>query len=302
MSAIKAAIKLAPCLVLAAGLEPAWGLAMRNTSAKWVLDGLEIGRSYELAQLIKGAMVVNTGTEGADVGMLVAPPDSAELEDGYEPLPDMRWIKLSAPRHRLLPGDKAKGQGVISLPEHTGLREGQYQAQWISKAESVSGLKLDLASRLLLRVSGDHRKIDEARRKAGKNRRAPVFRLGRKEDRIEGTALGHKVDLKARHKIALKVVNLGEHKAVFALSCELTEESAVREPFSPAPNPHFLKLGAEVVEVGPGKIGEAALFLQIPDQKRYAGRRWVFTVSIEVLGTAEPVVENYRLWVTTDKK
>src|SRR3989338_7407527 len=267
---------------------------MRNSSAKWVLRGLDIGRSYELAGLIKGPIVVNTGTEKAEVEMAVALPKKEELEDGYEPLPDMRWIKLRAQKHELKPGEQAKGLGLIALPADLSLMEGQYQVQWISKAQSVRGLKLHLASRLLLRVSPDRRKIDEARRKA-KRHKAAVFKLGRREERLEGVRLG------GRRRIALKLANLGEQKAVLALSCEPTEDLAAREPFAPAPNAHFLKLSAPVVEVGPGKIGEAALFLQIPDQQRYRDRRWVFTVSVEVLGTPQPLIEYYRLFVSTEK-
>ncbi|MBI3553003.1 MAG: hypothetical protein HY077_10855 [Elusimicrobia bacterium] len=294
----RAILLLAACAV--AG-PPAWGLALRNSSAERVVAGLNPGGHYTLEELQHEPLsVVNSGDEGAAVAMSVAAPRAGELNDGFEPIPDPGWIRLLHGAFSLRPGDEGRSNAVIAIPDDKRLRGGQFQAQWLSRAVSQSGLKLDLKSKLLLILAPDEREIEEAR---GKVEKGPGtdFQLGRSDERADGVALGRTVDLKRERGVSIKLVNLGERKATFALTPVFEEEGGAprREGFERSPNPQFLKAERRVVEVGASGVGEARLSLDIPDQPRYRGKSWLFTVKVEELGVSPEKTGYYRLWVTT---
>lgn len=71
----------------AAGLSTAFSEVM--------IENLGAGNDYS-TQKVAGMplVVVNTGDEPVDLKMEVLIPDIAELKEGFEPIPDLSWIKL----------------------------------------------------------------------------------------------------------------------------------------------------------------------------------------------------------------
>jgi hypothetical protein len=53
------------------------------------------------------------------------------------------------------------------------------------------------------------------------------------------------------------------------------------------------------VPVGPDSVGEARFFLEIPDQRRYRGRAWVFCIHVDPLEAGADSAKDFRLYVTT---
>ncbi len=286
-SALLAALALWP-----AGRTHALGL--RSSFKELTLEGLEPGRARK-ARL----RVENTGGEEVDVEMRLEKPRDAELKDGYEPLPDPSWVRLTAPRRVLKAGGAGGGEAVVAVPAGEDRRGKRWQVQWVSAGKSPEGLRLELRSSLLLKTAGPP---GPRRAPSGPGEREAPFAVLPQSGRASDVALGRTVDLRREHGVALKLSNLGSRKEKFKIAVvESPPEELLAEESPPGPDPAFLRLSASTLEVEPGKMAEAGLALNVPDQSRYRSRRWLFVVSVEPLEAAGRKTF-YRLFVTTRKE
>ncbi len=290
---------VAAALLLGALGPRAWALSMRNSAAEAVLDGLSPGTSYRLESSPAALAVTNTGREDVSVDVELAPPGPGELKDGYEPMP-ASWAKLVSKRLSLAAGKTGPVAGVLSLPSGAGDGPGQYQLQWRTRGQTSDGTWLRLVSRLLVRV-GDEERI---RRERGRMREAPgEIEVVTRDRSADGAPLGKAVPL-AGLNAALKLVNAGERAARVALRPVDADDAVGRTPdgYSPTPNPRFVRAAEPVIDVPPGKVVEAPLILEIPDEPRYRGRRWVFAVAVTPIGAGEAPTQYFRLLVSTSKE
>ena len=71
----------------AGGLSSNWG--------EIVVENLEIGKSYDLNKYAGSPFtIVNNFESGVDLKLKVLLPQAQELKPGYEPIPDISWVKL----------------------------------------------------------------------------------------------------------------------------------------------------------------------------------------------------------------
>lgn len=273
---------------------PVRALSLRNSAAEIVV-GLTSGERTRTVPLT----VTNTGLEKAVLRLEVLPPAAAELKDGYEPIPDLGWVRFKTWWYALDPGGSASAQALIALPRGKGVKPGWYQAQWVSEAESPAGLRLRLPSKLLVRVKPERRRLEERRRKTRKREGLDiVLSPPRAKVRVEigrGAPAG-------RLKAANANVEVVTVEARALDPAEAPDAPRLPEGWEWAPNPDWLATAAEFVEVAAGKVGELELVLDIPDQDRYRGRRWAFLVEARMLEDAEEKTKRHLLLVETSER
>jgi hypothetical protein len=163
---------------------------------------------------------------------------------------------------------------------------------------------VELRSQLLLRVAPEQADLAGG---APPDKRAEDFSLMPASARVDKVPLGRRLDLRELGA-SLKLVNPNADGLVFDVmpasldSRDLKGGSLEESGFSPGPNPNFLKPAARSVAVGADSVGEARLFLEIPDEARYRGRSWVFTVRVAPKGAEAAQAKDFRVLVTTQKE
>jgi hypothetical protein len=101
--------------------------------------------------------------------------------------------------------------------------------------------------------------------------------------------------------LKLKLANPNQKQMTFGVSSfiDTLDSKKIEEGFAPAPNPNFLKPASPVVSVAGDSVVEARFSLEIPDQGRYRGRAWVFSIHVDPLEAAEGSAKDFRLFVKT---
>jgi hypothetical protein len=251
-------------------------LGLRAARAETVVSGLEPGQSRYLSRLTGMLMrVANLDLGRVDLDMFVSRPADPELKDGYDPLPDLAWLSLLKPKHRLGPGAEAASDVAITLPADPRLKRGRFQAQLVSTARDGRGGIVSVKARLLLHVGKQRRpgRLQELPDAAG------AFQLFGGGQRVKGVPLGRRIALR-QYGAVLKVANLSDKNLRLRAWVAEPDETDYGEGYAAVPNPEFMAWAPDAMEVPAGGVRELDFTLKIPDQARYAGRRWVFPVIV----------------------
>lgn len=285
--------------LLSQTLSKAHALALRGPSQEMAFEGLPLGRAPDAGRPTGTIKLANTGDEPVEVVMRLTPAVSGGLKDGYEAARDASWARLSPEKLRIPPGKEGESALLVGLPPDPSLSGGRFQFEWIGEASAASGARLELRSKVLLKVAADGASQLEARRRA-RGKGTVDFGLSPPEGRLEKVPLGRKVDLR-EFGLKIKLVNPNQYGMPFGVSSSIDTlvSKKLEEGFALAPNPNFLKPASPVVSVGPDSVGEARFFLEIPDQRRYRGRAWVFFIHVDPLEAGAGSAKDFRLFVTT---
>ena len=104
------------CLCLVSAASYAAGLTTGFSEV--TLEGLGPGKGYSTQEVVGLPLtVVNTGEEPVDLKMELLMPDMSELKEGFEPIPDLAWIRLEKQEFKeIQPNEAATTDVVISIP------------------------------------------------------------------------------------------------------------------------------------------------------------------------------------------
>ena len=126
----------------------AYGAGLRTTMGHINIENLAIGQMFSLEKNSGSPFTVsNSGDEDTDISIEVLKPGDSEAAGGFEPIPDVRWIKLDETEFTIPANGKAATEVTIEIPNEEIYRGKAYQAYiWIhSKGGSVIyGLKAKL--------------------------------------------------------------------------------------------------------------------------------------------------------------
>lgn len=120
------------------------------------LESLEIGKTYRTKETVNlPLVVVNTGKEPVDLKIELLLPQLSELKDGYEPIPELSWIKLEKTNFKeIQPNASATTDVIISIPDDKQYRGKKYQLFiWSHTVGKLIGI--GLKSKLLLKIKGE---------------------------------------------------------------------------------------------------------------------------------------------------
>jgi len=118
------------------------------------LSDLKIGKSYSTKETAGlPLVVVNTGDEPIDLKVELLLPQPSELKEGFEPIPDLTWIKLEKTEFKdIKPNDAAMTDVVISIPDDARYSGKKYQV-FIWSHTVGRRIGVGLKSKLLFAVS-----------------------------------------------------------------------------------------------------------------------------------------------------
>lgn len=94
-----------------------------------MLENLELGKVYSTKEVAGLPLaVVNTGDEAVDLKIELLLPQESELKEGFEPIPDLSWVKLEAIEFKgVEPQDAATTDVIISIPDDKKYQGKKYQ-------------------------------------------------------------------------------------------------------------------------------------------------------------------------------
>ena len=261
--------------ILLFGVGNAGALSLRSARAEAFLGDVRPGSAVVLSSAAGNSLFVeNAGGEPVELAASLEIPPAGRLRDGYEPLPDPKWVSLKGARWTLAPGGRADPEIVVTVPKERRLTGGQFQFDCLYRGRAPGGS--DVALRTVVTFAVGDGSPEEVPRGGGSLVVSPV------RARVEGVALGRRVAANSDGSHALKLANAGESRAIVRLTPARTWDESVRleDGYTPAPNPNWLKTGPPI-SVAAGTVAEAALELEIPGQARYRGRKWAFVVAVD---------------------
>ena len=128
----------------AGGLSSNWG--------EVVIDNLEPGKTYELNK-ISGApfTITNNFDNQVTLKLEVLKPQNKELKSGYEPLPDVTWVKLDKQEITIERTKNAIIDLKVTVPNDPQYRGKKYHF-WVWSYTSGQAMGVGLKSRILITI------------------------------------------------------------------------------------------------------------------------------------------------------
>ena len=295
-------------VLMSINLPRANAVGIRTKFGVVVVENLQPGRTYNIKELVGLPLrVVNSSDKQVTIKMDIQKPDP-ETNKGmvakhFEPIPDLSWIKLSRDFFVVDPGQSAVAEVLITIPDDDKYLGKRYQVDiWshtIGKRFANVGLMSNLRITIAKRRMTEEEKIAEAHREEIiKN---IDFQLLPHTIFIEGVELGKKIDIEKKYKESLKVVNPNNEKFSYRIRTVTAWEAemGVIPGYEETPSRNFLTFSEKEFSVSSISIRQIKMFLQIPDEEKYKGKRYQFVICVEVLN--QPIIyEIYsRLFVST---
>lgn len=291
-------------MLLAAASAPASAAGLRTKFGEVVVQGLKIGQTYSLKDLVNlPYSVVNTGDEETEVLIDVVWATSDVVKVGYEQVGSLDWLKLAETRFLVAPNREVATDVVITIPNDTALLGRRFQGSIWSRTRSMKGmLAAGMQSRLLLHIDSTPPTEEDLKRKFVDKKLTNIdFSVLPTYGHAADVPLGQAVDLRKHAKVTVKIINANEQALNFRVRSVPLWESLLATPagYEPAYNPQWLKPVKDVSKIDGNSISEVGLSLQIPDEPLNRGKSFFFTVSVEALEQEIPTRFYYRLHVKT---
>lgn len=127
----------------AGGLSSNWG--------EIIFDNLETGKTYELNQYAAGIpfTIANNFENDVSLKLEVLKPEAKELKPGYEPIPDITWVKLEKEQIKIAALKKEIVNVKVSVPDDKKYAGKKYHF-WIWTYTSGQAMGVGLKSRILI--------------------------------------------------------------------------------------------------------------------------------------------------------
>ena len=140
-------------IILGCVVQPAFAAGLSTTFGEIVVENLPLGETYSLAEKVKMPLVVsNTGNAAVNLKIEVLAAKESELKEGFAPIPDIGWIELKQKEFTLGPGESAKTDVLISVPDDTQYRGRKFQVYLLSYTTG-STVGVGLKSRFLFSIA-----------------------------------------------------------------------------------------------------------------------------------------------------
>lgn len=270
-------------------------LSLRSSAAEAFLGDSPPGATVVYSEATGARLrLENSGSDAIRVEVKAAAPPGAGLKDGYEPWPYPDRVRLQTSRAQLDAGEDAQVEIAVTVPKDSALSGGQYQFDALATAYDRAGASLTLKTRMLVSVGPPLARAEKNDGFVSAPR--PGFTLSPPSATLEKVPWAD-----SGGWTTVKIVNAGEEDLTVSLTParEWDESVRIREGFTPAPNPRWLRLESSVVKVRAGAIGSARIGVVVPRQARYAGRRWAFVAAVDAVSGGRRTRRYFVLNVTT---
>lgn len=144
-------VLISVCVLSTAGYVYAGGLS--STFVEEKLTDLKPGTTYSVKETAGKALVVKNTTEGVTVDIEIVPekPVDYNLVAGYEPIPDLSWVKIDKSYfEKVGPGQAVESDIRITIPGEPQYYGKKYQVYIYSHTAGAGTFRLGIMSRILV--------------------------------------------------------------------------------------------------------------------------------------------------------
>ncbi|MFH1784293.1 MAG: hypothetical protein ABH868_05305 [bacterium] len=276
-----------------AGLSTSWG--------EVILRNVAIGQSYNTRELLNLPLrVTNNGDIDLEIQAEILAPSEVSLKDDYEVIPSTSWIKLGQEYFNIGPQESAVTDVIITIPDDEKYLGKKYQFHiYTHSVGSIGFMGLGLMSRVLLNIApvrADVTPEEISKLKANLN-----FSVNPPALRIHDVEIGKKYDIKKLAGKEFKIINPNEEKFTYKITSIDPKKTVIKPPedFEICPDPSFLKISKETVQVASDEIKKIKMSLEIPDKEEYKNKKYMFVIYTEVMEQDIPVGKYNMVYITT---
>lgn len=273
-----------------------------------ILSGLKPGMVYSLKKEKNVTYkVLNESDEAEDVEVVVEIPNSWQMKPGYEPIPDVSWVKLNPTDYHLKPGESTDSDIILVIPDDEKYANRHFQAmlvtQSIPKPQKVSGVAISFAIAHRIRFSTGPRPetvMEEHRKRvleALKLELSPLSLF------LPELSVGEKVILDGDDFSTVQIVNRARenYKIEFQLARE-PRSYGLTGDYVPIPEEIEVKFKKKKMRSKKRSISEIIIELKIPDKEEFYGKSFAFVVIGQIKGLDFPVELFSRVYFKTADK
>ncbi len=281
------------------GLQTKFGLV--------TIENLEIGQTYNTREIASLPMVIkNTGDEKVTVKVepLMPDPKSPSLvNNGYEVIPDLSWIKVSRDEMVIEPGASEATDILVTIPNNEKYFGKKYQVDLITRSLTTKFMSVALRSNLRITISPRRLTSEEIeQRKKVKQFEKIDFDLVPNKALVENIPLGREVDIEKEFKTALKISNPNDTDFLYYLDVVNFGEVEMGLPPEYEPLPlGMVSIKEKDVRVPENSIKKVKLTVNIPNEEKHKGKKYAFAIRGKVAGTPVELYQVSRYFITTQK-
>ena len=295
-------------LLMSINLPWANAFGIRTKFGLVVVENLQPGQTYNIRKLVGLPLrVVNASDKQVNIKIDLKKPNP-EQEEGmvakhFEPIPDLSWIKLSRDFFVVDPGHAADAEVLVTIPDDDKYLGKRYQVNIHSRTIGKRFINVGLMSKLRITIA--KRRMTDEERIAEAHREEIIknidFQVLPHTIFIDGVKLGKKIDIQKKYKQSLKIVNPNNEEFSYRIMTVTAWQATVGviPGYEETPDRNFLSFSERELSVPAISIRETKMFLQIPDEEKYKGKRYQFVIGVEVLN--QPIIYRVysRLFVST---
>jgi len=260
------------------------GARLMTRMAKVHLENLNIGQSYTSEDIGGLSLeIFNDSDEVFPAKVETVIPLEAELESGYEPIPDINWIQFPEDEFEIKVQGWVKIPFILTIPEKEEYLGKKFQAYVFTHTAEADkgkiGIGLGLKTKILFTIK--ETVSEEKEKKVLKGNinfltdpeviNFSSFKRGRiyrSEDSLEGNLI---VKNQADQKLSYKVESIDVSTSL--LNLEKAEYEA-------APDPSFVSLTEPEFDLHPGEEKEVSFSIEIPKEKEYKNKKYMFILKV----------------------
>ncbi len=196
-----------------------WAAALTVSYSDIVLENLQPGVPISLLQRTGSALGINNiDSLGANICFEILVPNKSQLTEGYEPIPEVNWIKLERSNSWIKANQTENFDLVVYAPYDQKLFGKKYQAILMVYAiEGIGMLKANIKTKIFLSFTAERYKSEALEQKIGEDQtNNKMVMIYPKMTSIEKVNLKKKLDFSrlvvtnnSTEKIALTLYAIG---------------------------------------------------------------------------------------------
>lgn len=277
-----------------------YGARLLTRLAKVHIQNLDVGADYSSKELGNFTVdVFNDSELNFDVVMEVMAPNKAELEQGYEAIPDVSWIKLEQDKFNVTPQHWISAPVSISIPDNKEYLGKKYQAYILSRTlspEGQIGLGIGLKSKVMIT-------INDTVPEAGQEKRTisgDIHFLTEPEMvHFKDVRIARQYTLADSLEKRIRIKNQSDGKLTYKVESIDAKESLLPvdrlKDYEAGIDPNDIVVDTPEFELNPGEEKDIAFTLQLPKKKEYRQKNLMYILNV----TQGNVGKYIRVYVST---
>jgi len=253
------------------------------TPGEITLGNIPAGQTFDMSKMSAVRIVAESLSLEADtINISVYLPSGKSVKNGYEPVPDISWIKV-IPEYcsNVVANKSCESYFTIFVPADEKYLGKKYQ--FMVSAQSQDGaVSLRASTTILFTVS--EQIIDVPLEMKSNIFKFSVFPPNTKQE----IPIGEKIKLFKSDSSGFIVSNLNNTACRFTFTVLDTSVSDYRieNGFTPAYKTGFLTFETNIVEILAGGAKNIPINIEIPDKKKYRKGKFAFVIKTTILTEA----------------